>query len=250
MKLTELTAYMDGYLRISDVPDHSNNGLQVEGAPDVERIAFAVDACLTAFEGSRDAGAQMLVVHHGLYWNVVKLITRLHYRQLKTLLDADVGLYAVHLPLDMHPEVGNNAELFRLLSLHAPIPFGQRDGFAIGVGGEVRQSESRDAFTRRFGQALGIEPLVLPFGRERVRRVAVCSGSASPYIEEAARSGYDTFVTGETEHTFYHDAKDYGINILYGGHYATETVGLKALARHLEDRFDLETTFLDIPTGM
>ena len=250
MNLKELTTYLDEYLRIGEIADESNNGLQVEGAVEVRRIAFAVDACLAAFEGARDADTQLLVVHHGLFWGSVKLVTGLHHRQLRTLLGANVSLYGVHLPLDAHPEVGNNAELFRLLGLQERVPFGMHDDFTIGFGGEVPRPLTRDAFVLHASEVLGMESQLLPFGPDRVQRVAICSGSASSLIEESGRSGYDTFITGETDHAYYHTARECGLNILYLGHYVSETVGLQALARHLDDRFSLETTFLDIPTGM
>ena len=250
MNLRELVSYLDSFLNIAQYVDRSNNGLQVMGRERVRRVALAVDACQAAFDQARAVDAHLLIVHHGLFWGQVLTLTGLHYRHIKTLLMSEVGLYAAHLPLDAHAEVGNNAEIFRLLGLQEKQPFAWEKGLAIGCGGTLPQAQSLSNLTRRLGDALGDEPRVLAFGPTQVQRVAICSGNASQFLAEAATAGYDTFVTGETNHIYYHHAHEYGLNVIYGGHYATERIGLQALARHLENHFPLETVFLDIPTGM
>jgi dinuclear metal center YbgI/SA1388 family protein len=251
MKREELVAYLDEYLCVSEIEDSSQNGLQVEGPAEVTRVAFAVDACRAAFERAVAAGAQLLVVHHGLFWDKPLRLVGPLFRRVRTLVEGGCGLYAVHLPLDFHPEVGNNAELVRLLELAEPFAFGRHRGREIGVGGVFDPPIPVDALAERLARVTG-EPLVcvLACGPEEASRVGCISGGAAFLMDQVARAGFDTFVTGETSHGFFHDAAEWGLNVIYGGHYATETLGVKALARHLADEFGLETTFLDLPTGM
>jgi dinuclear metal center YbgI/SA1388 family protein len=250
MRTTELITYLNEYLHIAEHEDRSNNGLQVEGASSVNQVAFAVDACQSAFEGAREAGVQLLITHHGLFWSEVKLLTGPHLQRVKTLLDANLGLYAAHLPLDAHPEVGNNVELCRLIGLTDIQPWGSYKGQAIGFGGTLPRPITLNNLAAKIDAALGVNSRVLSFGPQVIDRVAVCSGGASFLIPQVVDAGFNTYFSGETSHSHYHDAKDYGLNVIYSGHYATETVGLKALARHLENKFDLQTVWLDLPTGM
>jgi len=245
----ELVAYLDDLLHVREIEDRSQNGLQVEGAPKVEAVAFTVDASQAAFEGAREAGAQMLVVHHGLFWDEVQLVRGPFRRRLKTLLDADLNLYAVHLPLDMHPELGNNVGLADLLDLEEREPFGEYRGKYVGLGGRLPQPTSRERLVSLVTERLGA-PRVLPFGPEMVQRVAICSGRAPHLTVQAAEGGYDTYFSGEPAHEFFHEAQERGINVIYGGHYLTETLGPKALMAHVAQRFGLRTVWLDLPTGL
>ncbi len=157
----------------------------------------------------------------------------------------------MHLPLDIHPQVGNNAELARLLELRDVRAFGEHHGNEIGVGGELAPPLPLDALVERLERAIGGPVVrVMAHGAEKASRVGCVSGGASFLMDQVAAAGFDTFVTGETSHTFYHYAVERGLNVVYGGHYATETLGVKALARHVGDKFSLETVFLDLPTGM
>jgi dinuclear metal center YbgI/SA1388 family protein len=178
------------------------------------------------------------------------LITGIHRRRLELLLEAGISLYAVHLPLDFHPEVGNNATLSRWLGLEDTASFGDYKGHPAGIEGCLPEALSLDKFSGLIENTLK-EPVVTvwPFGPKRVRRVGVSSGGGGFLVGAAARAGLDAFVTGEMNHIVYHQAQELGLNVIYGGHYATETAGLKALASHLVERFDLETQFLDLPTG-
>jgi dinuclear metal center YbgI/SA1388 family protein len=249
MNRDELVEYLDELLEVKEIEDRSNNGLQVEGARMVERVAFAVDAGLAAFEGAVASGAQMLVVHHGLFWSEPVMVAGIHHRRLKTLLDADVSLYAVHLPLDFHPELGNNAVLARWLGLRDTAPFGQYKGRPPGVVGYLPEKVGLKIFAAQVEEALG-EPVIRiwHFGRPDVRRVGIISGGAGFMMDQAAEAGVDVYLTGEVSHSIYHQAQELGLNVVFGGHYATETAGLKALAGHLATEFELETTFLDLPT--
>jgi dinuclear metal center YbgI/SA1388 family protein len=250
VKRDDLVGYLDDFLQTGAIEDASDNGLQVEGAGEVTHVAFAVDSGLAAFEGAREAGAQMLIVHHGLFWSKTVLITGVHRRRLQALFDANLSLYASHLPLDLHPEVGNNATLARWLELEEVNPFGHHKGLSIGLEGCLSETLSLHDFVSHLEGSLG-EPAVRvwAFGPESVRRVGVVSGGAGFLVDEAAKSGLDLYLTGELNHNVYHQAREWGLNVVFGGHYATETAGLKSLADHLNARFGLETTFIDLPTG-
>ena len=250
MKRDELVKYLDDYLQVKTIEDRSNNGLQVEGAVDVRRLAFAVDAGKAAFEGAQTAGAQMIVVHHGLFWDRPLMVTGVHRHRLELLFDAGLSLYAAHLPLDLHEEVGNNVTLARWLGLEDVVPFGNHRGHPIGFAGQLPVTHTLDEFQAHVESVLE-QPVVRvwPFGPAEVRQVGIVSGGAGFLVDEAARAGVDVYLTGEMSHSVYHQARELALNVVYGGHYATETAGLKALADHLATSFELETVFLDLPTG-
>ncbi len=250
MEREALVDYLDELLEVASIEDRSNNGLQVEGVRTVERVAFAVDASLAAFEAAVAAGAQLLVVHHGLFWGEPIMLTGIHRRRIQALLAAGVSLYAVHLPLDFHSQLGNNAVLARWLGLQEAGPFGQYKGHPAGVAGSLPQTVSLNTFAARVEEALG-EPVIRiwPFGPSEVRRVGIVSGGAGFLLDQAAEAGVHVYLTGEMSHSAYHQAQELGLNVVFGGHYATETAGLKALADQLAREFGLETIFLDLPTG-
>jgi dinuclear metal center YbgI/SA1388 family protein len=257
--LRELTDYLDGYLRIREVPDYSDalNGLQVENSGRVGRIVATVDATLEAISGlgAPTPGASVLhLVHHGLFWDGHQPVTGRRYRRLRALLERDAALYSAHLPLDLHPEVGNNAVLARRLGLGETSPFGSYKGVAIGVaGGAPADASNREALATKLAKVLGIAPQavrLVPGGPAEVQRVGVITGGAGSMIAQARDAGCDTFLTGEGALHHYHDAMELGVNALFAGHYATETVGVQALAEHLGAHFGLPWEFHDHPTGM
>ncbi|MGD8997530.1 MAG: Nif3-like dinuclear metal center hexameric protein, partial [Anaerolineae bacterium] len=251
MKRDKLIDYLDGYLRVAEIEDESQNGLQVEGPDEVGRVAFAVDACLASFNQAVAEGVQLLIVHHGLFWSKPQRLVGPHFDRLKTLIEGRCGLYAVHLPLDAHPEVGNNAEMARLLRLDDTRPFGVYHGLDIGVAGVLEPPLDLPALIGRLIEALGTPPIrVLDHGPDEIRTVGCVSGAAASMMDQAADEGLDAYITGETSHVFFHQAAERGLNVLFAGHYATEALGVQALARHLEARFELDAVFLHIPTGM
>jgi dinuclear metal center YbgI/SA1388 family protein len=250
MKRNDLVAYLDDYLRVKAIADASNNGLQVEGVEEVTHLALAVDASLAAAQETAEAGAQMLVVHHGLFWGKPLMVTGIHHRRLRQLFEAKLSLYAAHLPLDVHDEVGNNAVLARWLSLEEVVPFGEYEGAPVGMAGQLPAAISLGDFATQVESVLQEQIIqIWPFGSPTVRRVGIVSGGAAFLLDQAAAAGVDVYLTGEVSHGSYHAAHELGLNVVFGGHYATETAGLKALAKHLADKFGLETTFLDLPTG-
>lgn len=249
--LPDLVAYLDDYLDLANVPDYPDawNGLQVENSGKVGKIVACTDACQATFEAAAVLGADLILVHHGLFWG--KGVTPLRdrsYRRVRQLITTDIALYSAHLPLDAHPEVGNNIELARGIGLKVEGRFGEYEGHAIGFWGELQVA--RGELSARLEKLLGSEPFLIPTGPEEVHRVGVVTGGGAEAISQARDAGLDTFVTGEGPHHSYFDAEEWELNVLYAGHYATETLGVKALARHLADRFGLDWEFIDHPTGL
>jgi dinuclear metal center YbgI/SA1388 family protein len=245
-----LSEYLDGYLRVAEVPDYPTalNGLQVENGGLVTRVAVAVDAVQATIEAAVAAKADLLLVHHGLFWDGNQPVTGRRYRRLKRLLDTGVAVYSAHLPLDVHPEVGNNAVLARALGIEIDGTVGSYRGHPIGVSGRLELR--REALAARLDELLGCRVKVVAGGPERTTKVGVVTGGAAGEITAARQLGIDTFITGEGAHHNYFDAEEGGLNLLLGGHYATETWGVKALGKHLEQRFGLPWTFIDHPTGL
>jgi dinuclear metal center YbgI/SA1388 family protein len=250
VRLESLVSYLDEYLRIRDVADEPEalNGLQVESVGDVEQLAVAVDACLASIAQAAERGADLLIVHHGLFWGGLEPLVGRHYRRVAALMRHGIALYAAHAPLDRHPEIGNNIVLARQLGMEVRGWFGEYRGAPIGVWGEL--DLPREVLGARLGELLGSLPRLLPGGPERVRRVGVISGGGGPMIRQAFETGLDTFITGEGPHWTFFEAEELGLNAFFAGHYATETVGVKALAAHLAERFQVPWSFIDHPTGL
>jgi len=250
MRLEDLVEYLNGYLRVPEVGDepHALNGLQVENAGQVQHVAFAVDACQASIDQAAERGADLLIVHHGLYWSGLEPLVGRHFRRVAALVRHGIALYSAHIPLDRHPEVGNNAVLARKLGMEVRGWFGDYRGAPIGAWGEL--DLPRQSLVELVTKALGPTPRLMPFGPERVRRVGIITGSAGSMIRQAKDAALDTFITGEGQHWTFFDAEELGVNVLYAGHYATETVGLAALAEHVAERFQLPWSFIDHPTGL
>jgi dinuclear metal center YbgI/SA1388 family protein len=248
--LSAIVGYCDRLLRTAGVQDFERaaNGLQVENDGTVGRVAAAVDASLSTVRLAVAAKADLLLVHHGLFWGSAHPWTGKRYELLRCLLDHNLAVYSSHLPLDAHPTLGNNAQLGRALGLKNLRPFFFDHGQYIGF--QARARIPRPALAARLHRALGVKPLVIPGGPGVCRRIGVVSGGAGDEVQRAAEEGVDTFITGEGPHWTYALAQDLGLNVLYGGHYATETFGVKTLATALSRRFKIPWTFLDYPTGL
>jgi dinuclear metal center YbgI/SA1388 family protein len=249
MRLAELVSYLDEYLLIRDVPDYPNavNGLQVESAARIERIAVAVDASEQAIRESIRRGCNLLIVHHGLFWAGLQPVAGRMYRKLRACLDGELAIYSAHLPLDIHPEVGNNAVLARAIDLTVQGTWGKYRGIDLGVHG--RLTLERDELTAQLERVLGGPVRLLPGGPARIERLGIITGGAASYVAEALAMGLDAFVTGEGAHHTYHDALEGGLNVFLGGHYFTEVGGVHALANHIERRFGMPWEFVAEPTG-
>ena len=247
MKLYKLTSYLNDYLNTKDFDDVSQNGLQVEsGNIEVKKIAIAVDACLDTFKKAKQAKAQVLIVHHGLFWGKSLLIKGAHGDKIAYLLKNDIALYASHLPLDAHDELGNNAQLAKLLDMEITGPFAK----GLGFQAKFAKSVDRETVTKKVLEIVGAtNHRLLAFGPKKIRKVGIVSGSGSSFLHEAAAKRVDMLITGEGNHITYHIAKEEKLNVLYAGHYATETLGVKAVAEHLQEKFSLPYHFIDIPTG-
>lgn len=252
MNILELAAYLDEVLHVHKVPDypHALNGLQVENSGEVSRVAAAVDASEQSIRAAIDGRCNLLIVHHGLFWDGLGSIRGRRYRRLKLLLDHDVAVYSCHLPLDIHPKMGNNAILAQQLGIAVEGNFAnfQQTQTPLGIWGKLEIR--REALTARLDDLLGARVRLIAGGSEMVSRVGVVTGGAGSMIEAAVQAGLDAFITGEGAHHTYFDAMENGINVYYAGHYATETFGVRALATHLEEKFGLPWEFLDFPTGL
>ena len=245
MELAEIVSFLDEYLQIGNYQDASNNGLQVEGKNEVERVAFAVDACMESFRGATMANADMLVVHHGLIWGGIGYIRGIVKKRIEFLLSKNLSLYAAHLPLDAHREVGNNAMILRKIGAEPQEKFGEYKGVKIGYTAELDEPVAVSEIAKKFESTM-----ILPFGKGRVKRVAAVSGKGCFALNEAIDEGVELFITGEPEHEAYHLAKEGGINVTFLGHYESEKFGVLSLMEVVKEKFGLETVFLDIPTNL
>ena len=254
--LATITGHLDALLRTSEVPDYPGalNGLQVECRAPITRVAVAVDASLQTIQGALDAGANLLVVHHGLFWSGVQALRGNTYERFRRLLANDVAVYSSHLPLDVHPTLGNNALLARALDLDPVESFARFQSISVGVAGLADVATESlaaraDAIARAEGGAL--VSVGITAGR-RTRRWAICTGAgaSSDTLREAADASVDTLIVGEGPHHTGVDAAERGIAVLYVGHYATETFGVRALGAELERQFGLPWSFVAAPTGL
>ena len=250
LSLAAIVNYCDRILRTKEVGDYEGaiNGLQVENRGDVTRIAAAVDASLATVKLAIAARADLMIVHHGLFWSVRQPWTGKNHELLRLLIENNLAVYSSHLPLDAHPRLGNNARLCAALGLKRLKPFfvshGQTVGFKSPAG------ISRTELAQRLERVTGVKPRMIPGGPETCRNLGVVTGGAGGDLKQAAEEGVDTFITGEGPHWTYSQAEELGINVFYGGHYATETFGVRALAAHLSRKFKLPWKFLDHPTGL
>ena len=252
VQLESILQYVDGYLGTTDHPDYTSalNGLQVGRDRDVSRVATAVDASEASIAAAVELGAQLLIVHHGLFWGGLRPVTGPLLRRMELLIRHEIALYACHLPLDSHPEVGNSALLARAIGVPPDHAFGSYKGTSVGWWGPTDAPIAIGELAERLAQAVGAVPHVIEGGPDRVSRVGVVTGAGGSFIEEAARVGLDALVTGEGAHHHHFDAVENGVHVLLGGHYATETFGVRALGDHLAERFMLEVRFIDQPTGL
>jgi dinuclear metal center YbgI/SA1388 family protein len=253
VKLDALDHRLSEFLNLdaTAVADRALNGLQVgRSGSELCRVAFAVDACLESIRRAAQWRADLLFVHHGLFWGTPLAVTGVHYQRIKELLAADCALYAAHLPLDLHPEVGNNVALARDLGLVDLEPFGEYHGIKIGCRGRLPQGRPLEEVARLCCGGSTESPRFLPFGPEVIETVGIVSGGAAEEALQALEEGLDLFITGEAAHTVYHHCLEGKMNVIFGGHYRTETGGVRLLAEWLARETGLETRFLDVPTGL
>jgi dinuclear metal center YbgI/SA1388 family protein len=248
--LHQIVRHCNDHLRIATIKDYDGavNGLQVENRGNVTLIGGAVDASHATVRKAVDAGADLMVVHHGLFWNARQPWTGTNYTLLRLLLDNNIAVYSSHLPLDAHRAHGNNARLCAALGFRSLKPFFL--GHETALGCQVATRISRDELALRVSRAVAGRVEVIPGGPEICRRIGVVTGGAGADLKKAAKEGVDTFITGEGPHWTFAMAEELGMNVFYAGHYATETFGVKALAAHLSKKFRVPWVFLDHPTGL
>lgn len=251
MMLSDLTTYLNTELRIAEIADYGPalNGLQMQNAKgEVTKVVAAVDACLPTIRKAIALRADLLIVHHGLFWSGLQPVTNSVFEKHRLCIENNLAVYSAHLPLDAHPTLGNNAVLMQALGLVPTGTFHPYKGTDIGLRAETELL--RDELVSRLKTATGAAVHVCPGGPATVRRVGLVTGGAGSEVAAAAALGIDTFITGEGPHWSYTLAEELGINLIYAGHYATETFGVKALAEHLRVKFDLGWEFVDHPTGL
>jgi len=249
-ELEQILYFVERIFQVSDFPDypHALNGLQVDGPGTVDRLIVAVDASEATIHAAVARDPQLLLVHHGLFWDGFGPLTGSRFRKVEALVRGNIALYALHLPLDAHAEFGNSAGLCRAMGLNPTGTFGGFQGRQIGWWAPA--SMDREKLAERVSEAVGGPARLIPGGPEFVERVGVLTGGGASALGEAAERGFDALVTGEGAHHHFHEAMELGVNLYLGGHYATETFGVKALGKTLAEEFSLEWEFLDLPTGM
>jgi len=256
VSLESIASYADTLLESSKTGDYPNalNGLQLENRSPIRGIAAAVDFSSRSIQGAIATNSNLLLVHHGMFWSGLEKLTGSVYRRVRQLIESDIAVYASHLPLDRHPTLGNNVLLARELGLEPTGGFARFENFFIGVSGESDIETSMLAErARQFAAAEGGDVRISPSEQgRRTKRWAICTGAgaAGDTLREASAMGIDTLIVGEGPHHTAVEASDLGISIIYAGHYATETLGVRALATHLSERFGLEYTMIDAPTGL
>ncbi len=255
MTLNDLDLYFRSFLNFENfMKDPSKNGIQVQNtnpeSDTITKVAFAVDACFETIEKTISCGAQVLMVHHGIFWGHEQPLIAGHYKRLKALIENNIALYACHIPLDANEAVGNNYGLARKVELNNLEPFGVWNNMTIGVKGSFDSPVTMDVLTKRLLPE-NQEPLVtFSFGKKEIRKIAIVSGGAEDLLFEAIAEGMDAYITGELSHESYHCAKEACMNVIAGGHYNTETMGVMLLADKLAKEKNLETVFLEVPTGL
>jgi len=230
--------------------DSARNGLQVESGGDIKKVAFAVDSGASIIEKAIELEAQLLVVHHGLFWGQESAISGVFGRKIERLMKRGCSLYASHLPLDAHQEVGNNVELARFLNLERVKPAFSIKGCHIGATAHTHKARKLQEFVSKLATLRAAPPLVLPFGKSEISTVGIITGSGAALLEQCPSLGIDLFISGEPKQSAYHLAKELQINAIFAGHYATETFGVRALQKKISKDFDIATIFIDEDTGI
>ena len=248
--LSQIVKYGDKYLRVRKIEDWPNalNGLQIENSGNITKIGAAVDVSTRVLTTAAKQHVDLLIVHHGLFWPGLQSIAGGLRRQLKIAFENDIALYSAHLPLDVHPEVGNNAQLAVALGFKSTTPFLEEKGELVGL--RVKDALPRAEVIRKLRRVLRGPIKAFNFGPRETTRVGIVTGGAGSEIYRVTQEKIDMFITGEAPHWAAVAAEELGINLLLGGHYATETFGVKAMAARLSKRFNVPWEFLDFPTGL
>jgi dinuclear metal center YbgI/SA1388 family protein len=247
----QINDFLKNILDPREMGDYAINGIQVENDGEIERVSFAVDCSMEAIVKAAEDGSQLMIVHHGIFWGKPVPISSNHRARIRMLLEKNIGLIAYHLPLDCHGEYGNNIRIMKKLGIAGVSPFGSYKGIQLGYLGISGEILGIDDICRKLGIVIdGKIVRYLDFGVKEITKIAVVSGGGGSCFEEAAGVKADLFITGDAEHELYHAAKENGINVLFAGHYFTETFGVKALQELIGKEFGIDTVFYEIPTGL
>ena len=228
--------------------DAATNGLQVENSGEVDKVAFAVDASVQTVKMAAERGADMLVAHHGFFWGGKDALVGQDYDRFRLLVENDIALYASHLPLDAHNEVGNNVLLLDAVDAEVVDTFADFGADDLGYVGRLPEPVAFDGFVRTVAEAVDRKPDVLDFGADEVEHVAVLTGAGGGHVAEAAETGADVYITGEPKHRAHHDAREHELNVLFAGHYHTETFGVRELRARVDRNLDVDAFYIDLPT--
>jgi|TARA_B100002003_G_C14142877_1_gene549504 dinuclear metal center YbgI/SA1388 family protein len=246
-KLSQIKSFLDKELKIKSIKDISRNGLQVKSNKEIKKIGFAVDGSISTFEKAKKQNIDLLIVHHGIKWKKQKYV-ELAKRREKFLLKNNISLYGVHLPLDAHSKYGNNIELCKILNLDKTKKFGNYHGVKIGYSGIFKKTTNVNEISKILNKQLKTKCNIINFGNKQIKSIAIVSGGGASATEEARK--FDCFLLGEIDLGSCNRARDYQLNIIAAGHYATETLGVKALIPLLKEKFKVETIFLDNPINL
>lgn len=249
--LDDVVRHLDGVLNNEEWADidGSTNGLQVENSGEVENVGFAVDASAQTVRLAAENDLDMLVTHHGFFWGGMDKLTGQDYHRISLLVENDIALYSSHLPLDAHERVGNNVRLLGDIDATTTETFGEIGGEEVGYVGRLSPSMEFEEFVDEVEDAVNNEADVIDFGPDKVQDVAVLTGGGGGHVPDAAEAGADVLITGEPKHRAHHDAREYAINVVFAGHYHTETFGVRALKENIEQStLDVGTYFIDVPT--
>lgn len=248
MNRTDLVAYLDQYLEAAKGRDYGPNGLQVEGKEEIRKIVTGVSACQELFVKAKEAGADAILVHHGLFWDgMPRTLTGIQYQRVAELIRGEMSLLAYHLPLDRHPELGNNALACRDFGLVDLEPFAFHEGLPIGYKGMFPEPIPAAELVARCEKVYQQKPLAFPHGPDPVRTLGIVSGGAQREFYAAIVEGLDAYVTGEVSEWVMNVSREAKVHYLAAGHYATERVGIRALGEHLQEKFGVEAEFIDVP---
>lgn len=250
MKRDDLVNWLDYTLQTAAFADASINGLQIEGKAEVHKIAVATDACQATIDGAVAAGADMLIVHHGLFWGKCEVIKGAHGRRVRSAIRGDLNLYTSHLPLDAHRTLGNNVQLAMLLGLEDCVPWGGTESQLTGVAGRLSPPLSAADLALLLEERLDTRVHTLAFGPQPIERVGIIAGAGGSVLDQGLHSGLHAVITGESRYGHFFLAEEGGISLFFAGHYATETLGVRALGQHIQDEHGLPWVFIDHPTGM
>jgi dinuclear metal center YbgI/SA1388 family protein len=249
MDIIQLSGYLDDLLDIKAIPDAKNalNGLHVENSGEIKKIGLAVDVCLATIEMAIERDCNMMFVHHGLFWGGNQPLKGKLFEKVAAMIRGNLGLYSAHLPLDMHPVLGNNKALGDKIGLTNIEVFGDYNGSKIGLKGKIKR---KSAVQLGKDLEMVLKSPVKVIGRNEVETIGIVTGGAGDLVSQASREGLDCYLTGEGANQHFHEAIEGGCALIFAGHYATETGGVQAVGAHLKQKFDIDSEFLDYPTGL